>query len=124
LSGEVARAGFGGLRDLSTGPYASWDEAIDSLAAGGTELPVIVVLDEFPELVRSDPSLETVLPAAGNRLPAPSPLRLLLCGSAVRTTEALAKERRPLFGRFGLRLPPRSLPARRSVGDALRALPG
>jgi AAA+ ATPase superfamily predicted ATPase len=105
FSGEVARAGLGGLRDLATRPYTSWDEAIDSLAAAGSESPILVVLDEFPELVRSDPSLETVLRAAGDRLPTPSPLRLLLCGSAVRTMEALAEERRPLFGRFGLRLP-------------------
>lgn len=105
FSGEVARSGLGGVRDLLSRPYRSWDEAIDALAGAGREAPILVVLDEFPELLRSDPSLEAALRAAGDRLARPSPLRVLLCGSAVRTMEAIAEARRPLFGRFGLRLP-------------------
>jgi AAA+ ATPase superfamily predicted ATPase len=105
LSSTVTRAGLAGTRDLATRPYSSWDEAIDALVAAGRERPLLLVLDEFPELLRSDPSLEGVLRAAIDRLGAPAPLRLLLCGSAVRTMEALMEERRPLFGRAGLRLP-------------------
>jgi len=105
FSGGVARAGLGGVRDLGARPYASWDEAFDSLAGAGRERPVLVILDEFPDLTRSVPELEGVLRALTERLRRPSPLRVLLCGSAVRTMEALAEERRPLFGRFGLRLP-------------------
>lgn len=105
LSAEVVRAGLDGPRDLLARPFGSWDEAVEGLAGAGGDQPVLLVLDEFPELLRSDPSLETVLRAAVDRLGRPSPLRLLLCGSAVRTMEALAEERRPLFGRLGLRLP-------------------
>ena len=49
FSGGVARAGLGGVRDLGARPYASWDEAFDSLAGAGRERPVLVILDEFPD---------------------------------------------------------------------------
>ncbi|MGH9070103.1 MAG: ATP-binding protein, partial [Acidimicrobiales bacterium] len=92
-------------RDLDARPYVSWDEAIESLASHGGEAPILLVLDEFPELVRSDPSLESVLRSAADRLGSRSPLRILICGSAVSIMESLSEERRPLFGRLGLRLP-------------------
>jgi uncharacterized protein len=104
FSSEVARSGMEGTRDLIARPYASWDEAIDALASAGKERPILVVLDEFPELLRSDPSLDGVLRAAIDRLGSPSPIRIILCGSAVRTMLSLSEERRPLFGRLGLRL--------------------
>lgn len=104
FSNEVSRGELSGVRDVATRQYVSWDDAFSSLAAVGDE-PVLVVLDEFPDLLRSSPELEAVLRATAERLGRPSPLRFLLCGSAVRTMEALAEERRPLFGRFGLRLP-------------------
>lgn len=104
LSAGAGRAGLSGTRDLEARPYASWDEAFDALAAVRAEVPVLVVLDEFPELLGSSPELESVLRAVAERLGRPSPLRILLCGSAVRTMESLVEERRPLFGRFGLRL--------------------
>jgi uncharacterized protein len=105
FSSEVARAGLSGVRDLVARPFTSWDDAVEALAGIGRDTPVLVVLDELPELLRSDASLESVLRAAVDRLGSPSPLRILLCGSAVRTMASLAEERRPLFGRLGLRLP-------------------
>ncbi|MGE3620994.1 MAG: ATP-binding protein [Acidimicrobiia bacterium] len=104
LSAEVARAGLAGTRDLVSRPYSNWDEAFEALTSAARVEPVLVVLDEFPELVATSPELEGVLRALCDALPRPSPLRVLLCGSAVRTMEALAEERRPLFGRFGLRM--------------------
>lgn len=105
FSAEVARARLGGVRDLAERPFASWDEAFATLASEGREQPVLVVLDEFPDLLRSSPELESVLRAVAERAGKPAPVRFLLCGSAVRIMESLAEERRPLFGRFGLRLP-------------------
>lgn len=105
FSAAVARAGLAATRDLASRPFVTWDEAFDHLAAAGTVQPVLVVFDEFPDLLRASPELESVLRAATERITRPAPLRFLLCGSAVRTMEALAEERRPLFGRFGLRLP-------------------
>lgn len=105
FSAAVARAGLADTRDLVERPYRSWDEAFDALASAGHASPVLVVLDEFPELLDSSPELESVLRSVAGRLGRPSPLRLVLCGSAVRTMGAIAEERRPLFGRFGIRLP-------------------
>lgn len=104
VSAEVARAGLAGIRDLDERPFASWDEVLDALASAGRSSPVLLILDEFPELASTSPELEGVLRAVAERLPRPSPLRVLLCGSAVRIMQSLAEERRPLFGRFGLRL--------------------
>jgi uncharacterized protein len=106
LSDAVLRAGLAGSRDLSSRPYASWDEALDGLlaAAGQAGEPVLLVLDEFPELLRSEPSLESALRAFGERAPGGGPLRVLLCGSAVRVMERVQEERSPLYGRFGLAL--------------------
>ncbi|TAN26310.1 MAG: ATP-binding protein [Actinomycetota bacterium] len=104
FSAEVVRSGLGGVRDLIARPFASWDDAFDSLASLAQNDAILVVLDEFPDLVYSDTSLESILRALVERIGRPSPLRILLCGSAVRTMGSLSEERKPLFGRLGLRL--------------------
>ena len=104
FSAEVTRAGLDGVRDLIARPFVSWDDAFDSLAGLARESSILIVLDEFPDLLISDPSLDSVLRAIVDRSTKPSSLRILLLGSAVRTMESLAQERKPLFGRLGLRL--------------------
>lgn len=100
----VDSAGLAGRRDLVERPFTSWDEALDNLSATAEARghEVLVVLDEFPDLLRSDSSLETVLRAFGERSGRRSPLRMLLCGSAVRVMQRIQEERSPLYGRFGL----------------------
>jgi len=61
--------------------------------------PAIVVLDEFPWLCESNPSLEGTLQAAWDRLFEPKPVLFILIGSDIAMMEALTTYERPLFGR-------------------------
>lgn len=86
---------------------ADWGEALELLFDLAAERPVTLVIDEFPYLVRNDPSLPSRLQAAlgvraGRHLERHP--RLILCGSAMSFMGGLLSGTSPLYGRANLDL--------------------
>jgi AAA+ ATPase superfamily predicted ATPase len=105
LSEGVAGAKVGGLRDMIANPYRDWRDALDHLAELAATEPLLLVLDEFPELLHGSPTLPGVLRAFLDHTRDRTRLRILICGSAVRTMWSIQETRAPLYGRFNLTLP-------------------
>ncbi|MGH3917355.1 MAG: AAA family ATPase, partial [Pseudonocardiaceae bacterium] len=104
LARQVAATVDHSVRDLLSRPYTSWDDALEDVIRLAADTPLLLVLDEFPELLSGAPELAGVLRALLDRTAGRTRLRILLCGSAVRHMQLLQDERAPLFGRFDLAL--------------------
>ncbi len=102
FSRQVAAAVSEARRDLAARPYQSWDEAFDGVSRHAESKPLLLIMDEFPEVAASVPEITGILRAFLDRAHGRTGLRILLCGSAVRTMQAIQEYRSPLYGRFDL----------------------
>ncbi|MCT9144861.1 AAA family ATPase [Streptomyces violarus] len=89
--------------------FATWDDAISYLfglaVPGRREGPFLVVIDEFPYLVKAAPELPSLIQRVIDRFQIEeSGMRLLLCGSAMSVMGGLLASTAPLRGRAQLEL--------------------
>lgn len=87
-------------------PFQDWGDAISHLFAEVRDRPRTVVIDEFPFLVRSSPSLPSIIqrelgPGGSG---GSSQVRLILCGSAMSVMGRLLAGQAPLRGRASLEM--------------------
>lgn len=86
--------------------FVDWDEAVARLMLIATDGPTPVVIDEFPFLAKASPALPSIIQRALDPTAQHSntPVRLLLCGSALSFMGRLLAGDAPLRGRAGLEL--------------------
>ncbi|MEX2449032.1 MAG: DUF234 domain-containing protein [Solirubrobacterales bacterium] len=119
LFGEAIAASETQAAEIArSGPLGSWDAALALLARDATaERPLILVIDELPYLVESEPAIEGTLQKAWDRVLAGAHVLLILVGSDLSTMEALGQHGRPLYGRARELVVPPLAPA--EVGELL-----
>jgi hypothetical protein len=92
-------------RSLVDRPFVSWDDMFEVLADASVSSSLLLVLDEFHELIGTNPELEEELRAVWDRVGVENTnLKFLVCGSSVRVMESLQEHGRAMFGRADLRL--------------------
>ncbi len=79
--------------------YSEWSEAFEQLARLATNQPFIVILDEFPYAVETEPALPSILQNAWDHHFKQTQAVVVLCGSQVGMMEGLMRYDAPLFGR-------------------------
>lgn len=98
FSREMFRAGAPAGRYLDT--YQTWEDALLDIQNLPFKGKKIVVIDEFPYLVKSDPSLPSVLQNVWDASLKQCDITLVLCGSSMSFIEKeLLSEKNPLYGR-------------------------
>ncbi|GAA3611915.1 ATP-binding protein [Kineosporia mesophila] len=86
--------------------FRDWNDAIAHLFRSPWNGPTFVAIDEFPFLSKASPALPSIIqrelgPGGSGRT---SPVRLVLCGSAMSVMGSLLAGQAPLRGRAGLEL--------------------
>ena len=104
----------GGPTPTSTDPepprFDSWALLFEQMARMLADRPLILIFDEFPYAVESDPSLPSHLQAAWDHLLKDKPLTLILAGSHIGMMVDLLNYQAPLYGRITAQLPVDPLP--------------
>lgn len=96
---EAARLGGIAAADAIASGASSWEAALELATSGAKPgRPVIIVIDELPYLVESEPAIEAILQKVWHALERRAVL-LILIGSDISMMETLTGYGRPLYGR-------------------------
>lgn len=98
------------LADPEPPIFPNWELLFRELARLVSQQPTILVFDEFPYALESDPSLASHLQAAWDQLFKSLPVILLLSGSHIGMMVDLNQYSAPLYGRFTVEMPVDPLP--------------
>jgi AAA+ ATPase superfamily predicted ATPase len=119
---QIAASGTDGATVAAAGTIGSWEAALSiatSDASAGQ--PIVLVIDELPFLIDSEPAIEAIIQKQWDRLLEAQPVLLVLIGSDVSMMAALNDYGRPLYGRLSeMTIGPLSPGA---IGDMLQLAP-
>ena len=101
FSEQIATSGTSGAAVAAAGSLGSWEAALSIAASGASvEQTIVLVIDELPFLIESEPAIEGILQKQWDRNLEAQPVLLLLIGSDVSMMSALSDYGRPLYGRL------------------------
>jgi uncharacterized protein len=98
---RLAASATAGAVVAAAGPIGSWEAALTVAATSVTrESPLVLVIDELPFLIESEPVIEAIIQKQWDRQLESLPVLLVLIGSDVSMMSALGEYGRPLYGRI------------------------
>jgi hypothetical protein len=101
--------GTAGATVAAAGPIGSWEAALTIAASDASaEQPIVLVFDELPFLIESEPAMEAIIQKQWDRTLEAQPVLLLLIGSDVSTMAALNDYGRPIRGAESFAVVPRA----------------
>jgi AAA+ ATPase superfamily predicted ATPase len=110
LAQNVWRWAYPDAQDPQPPRFDSWSRLFEQIARMIGDQPLILIFDEFPYAVESDPSLPSHLQASWDHHLKEKPLTLILAGSHIGMMVDLLHYQAPLYGRVTAQLPVDPLP--------------
>lgn len=100
FNAQMAASSIGAAGVAAAGPIGSWEAALTLAASDSAPgRPVVIVIDELPFLIDSEPAIEAILQKQWDRDLERRAVLVVLIGSDVSMMGALGEYGRPLYGR-------------------------
>lgn len=93
---------IGEVFDFPTPAFESMERLLQFLFKKSEQIPLILVLDEYPYLRENAKGLDSILQSVIDSNRDSSNMKLIICGSYVDTMKALLAKQNPLYGRIDL----------------------
>ncbi|GAB6102205.1 ATP-binding protein [Thermococcus atlanticus] len=84
---------------LAKNPFQSWDAFFEYISERSKSERLIIVIDEFPYLVKGSPELPSILQEYWDLRLKNTKIYLVICGSSISMMEKLLGYRSPIYGR-------------------------